>query len=119
MNSKMFNPIKNKIAVSIALLFFVLLGAGTMMAMKAPTEKKAAKFATSWFTYDGSGSITDPLNYVQVSGTPDCPGTTSMCSIQATVGSNSKPVITSALQTEINNAVNNHSPSSNVLLQDQ
>ncbi|HEK19367.1 MAG: hypothetical protein C0191_00390 [Mucilaginibacter sp.] len=42
MNSKLFNPIKNKIAASIALLFFVLLGAGTMMAMKAPDKVKAS-----------------------------------------------------------------------------
>jgi hypothetical protein len=115
-NSRLF---KNKVMAIVA-MFTIVLGVGIAMASTHETAKiNKAHFATSWFAYDGSGSITDPLNYVEVSGTPDCPGTTSVCSIQATVGSNSKPVITSALQTEINNAVNNHSPSSNVLLQDQ
>jgi len=109
---------KNKV-MAVAAMFTVLLGVGAAIAMKAPEKTSKAAFTTSWFTYDGSGSITDPANYVEVSGTPNCPGTTSMCSIQATVGSNSKPVITPALQTEINNAVNNHQPSADVLLQDQ
>ncbi|EHQ25093.1 hypothetical protein [Mucilaginibacter paludis] len=57
MNSKLFNPIKNKIAATIALLFFVVLGTGTMMAMKAPGEAKAIKKQdnTTWY-YNGSSS---------------------------------------------------------------
>ena len=130
MNIKLF---KSKVVAMVALLLTVIIGAGTIMSMKAPGETKAkaptenkptkhkskikAKFTTSWFTYNGSGSITDPANYTEVSGTPDCPGTASMCSVQATVGSDSKPVINQALQSEINTAVTNHTASTNVLLQ--
>jgi len=115
MNTKLF---KNKFMAIVA-MFTIVLGVGAAIAMKAPEKNNKKPLATSWFTYSGSGSITDPANYTEVSGTPDCPGTTSMCSIQATVGSGSKPDITPALQTEINNAVSHQQPSANVLLQDQ
>ncbi|MEO6521555.1 MAG: hypothetical protein ABIN91_07755 [Mucilaginibacter sp.] len=89
MNSKLFNPIKTKIVATIALLFFVLLGAGTIMAMKSPdkakaaTEKKAAKsthknkakFATLVYSYNLSTSTgaRTSTNWTLVSGSgPSC-----------------------------------------------
>ncbi len=128
MNSKLFNPIKTKIVATIALLFFVLLGAGTIMAMKSPdkakaaTEKKAvkhtikAKLVTAWFTYNpGASDPTDPDNYTEVGSQPTCSGTATVCGIQATVDG-SAPVINSTLVTEINNALSSHTPSTNVRL---
>jgi hypothetical protein len=93
MNSKLFNPIKNKIAATIALLFFVLLGAGTMMAMKAPdkaktpVEKKTKKvvatkkLANSFWVYNG-GTVTSESSYSLASGNP-CDGNTNLCEISA------------------------------------
>ena len=114
MNIKLF---KNKFMAIVA-MFTIVLGVGAAIAMKAPEKAHKAKFATSWFTYNGSGSVTDPANYTEVSGDPSCPGSTNMCSVQATVGSGSKPVLTNALKAEINNAISTGTPTADVHLQD-
>lgn len=114
MNHRLF---KNKLMAIVA-MFVMMLGVGAAIAMKVPEKKSKAKFATSWFTYNGSGNVTDPANYTQVSGNPNCPGSTNMCSVQATVGTGSKPVLTDALKAEINNAIANGTPTANVHLQD-
>lgn len=75
--------------------------------------------ATSWFKYDGSGSITDPTNYNEVFSvncpTPDV----NICVIFSQVqfiGGVPRPIITSALQAEINSAFTTKVESANVRL---
>ena len=41
MNGKLFKQFKNKVVATVALLSFIIIGAGTLMAMKAPNESKA------------------------------------------------------------------------------
>ncbi|SDM21904.1 hypothetical protein SAMN05421820_103227 [Pedobacter steynii] len=76
--------------------------------------------ATSWFSYDDSGSITDPMNYNVVSGTPICPTPKlNICAIFAEIqfiNGVQRPVITSALQAEINLAFLTKVESTNVRL---
>jgi hypothetical protein len=95
MNSKLFNPIKTKIVATIALLFFVLLGAGTIMSMKAPdkgktpAENKRIGAVTKnlinyyWFNVNASGNPTTLIT--DVSGVcPDASGT--LCAKQYAEG---------------------------------
>jgi hypothetical protein len=106
-----------KMNLSLSLVA-VFLGIGLALTHSAPVKAAKAGVAVSWFTYNGAGSVTDPANYTQVSGTPDCPGTTIMCAIQATVGTGSKPVITSSLSSEINFDLAHQTDSGNVSLRD-
>lgn len=77
--------------------------------------------ATAWFIHDG-GANTDPQNYTSVGGTvpPQCVTTFQrLCAIFAEVqfiDEEEKPIITSALQAEINLAVLNLQQSANVRL---
>jgi len=77
--------------------------------------------ANSWFKYDGSGSITDPQNYNQVAALPNCPSPdVNICAIFANtqfIAGVARPIITPALQTEINNAFSSKIESANVRLQ--
>ena len=106
-----------KIQISLSAIALVL-GLGFAMANNSHAKAANSNMTQSWFTYNGSGSVTDAANYTETSGDPECSGATNVCAIQATVGSGSKPVITSSLATEINNAVSSHNPSANVSLQD-
>lgn len=76
--------------------------------------------ATSWFSYDGSGSITDPMNYNVLPGTPSCPAPkVNICAIFATIqfiNGIQRPIITGPLGTEINNAFATKIESTNVRL---
>lgn len=76
--------------------------------------------ATSWFKYDGSGSITEPFNYNVVGSQPHCPTPkVNICAIFANIqfiNGIQRPIITPALQTEINNAYSTKVESSNVRL---
>ena len=76
--------------------------------------------ATSWFTYSGSVNVHDPLNYSIVSGNPICliPKVV-LCAIFAEIQlieDVERPIITGALQTEINNAILSVTESINVRL---
>lgn len=77
--------------------------------------------ANSWFKYDGTGSITDPLNYNQVPTQPQCPSpNVDICAIFANtqfINGVARPIITPSLQTEINNAFSTKIESANVLLE--
>jgi hypothetical protein len=99
-------------------LFAMLVGLGLSFSSFKAAPAKAAKFSTSWFIYNG-GPNSDPASYTEVSGTPSCPGNTALCAIQATVGTGSKPVITTSLQNEINFDLSHGTDSGNVSLQDQ
>ena len=76
--------------------------------------------ATSWFAYDDSGSITSPSNYNIVDGQPQCPAPkVNICRIFAEIQFLSgvqRPIITPALQSEINNAFSTKIESTNVRL---
>jgi len=76
--------IKNKSGLMLALLFMLIIGAGTIMAMKAPdkakistekkknaTAKKHHRFA-SLYRFDGStnADITDPSKYTAITTPP-------------------------------------------------
>jgi hypothetical protein len=76
MNIKLF---KNKVVATVAMLT-IILGVGAAVAMKAP-EKKT--LANPYWQYDGSGSVTSPSNYVELSGSPSCSGNANICAIQA------------------------------------
>ncbi|WP_428331595.1 hypothetical protein [Mucilaginibacter sp.] len=105
--------------MNFSLAFVALfLGIGLAFISSSPVKAKSNSLTLSWFQYNGSGSPTDAANYTEITGSPDCSGTTNICSIQATVGTNAKPVITPSLSTEINNALHNHADSANVELQD-
>lgn len=77
--------------------------------------------ATSWFNYNGTGSVNTATNYSAVSGAPNCPSPkVFLCAIFAEtqlIEGTQRPVITASLQTEIN-AATSGTPheSSNVLL---
>jgi hypothetical protein len=61
-------------------LLAVVFAASAALAFKAP--EKAKTFSPLW-QYDGTGSTTDPSNYVEVT-TPDCPtGSANICAIMA------------------------------------
>ena len=99
-------------------LFAILLGAGfAFNSSRVTGSSHHPRLTESWFTYNGSGSVTSPLNYTEVSGNPECPGTVNMCAIQAVVESGSQPDITTSLKTEIDNDLANQTPSANVELQ--
>jgi hypothetical protein len=105
-----------KLKISLS-MFAIVLGLG-LSAFTAKPVKANAKFSTAWFVYNGSGNVDDPANYTEVSGTPSCPGSTSLCSINATVGSNSQPVMTQSLENEISTAISTNNPSAHVKLLD-
>lgn len=73
----------------------------------------------NWFQYDGTGSATDPLNYYIVATLPACPGTGKVCVINANIqfiGGVMRPIITSALQTQITFALLTSTDFATVLL---
>jgi hypothetical protein len=113
------STIMKKLKLSLS-MFALLAGMGLAFTSASHAKTHATKFSTSWFTYSGTGSITDAANYTEVTGEPTCPsGSSSVCRIQATVGSGSKPVITTSLSNEITVDVNTtHTGSTNVALRD-
>lgn len=98
MSSKLFNPIKNKVAATIALLFFVLLGAGTIVAMKAPdakktpTENNTKRANSNFYVYTSSSTaqadIQNINNYASTTSDPCGGTTTNVCGVTL---STSKP----------------------------
>lgn len=75
--------------------------------------------ATSWFNYNG-GPNNQPTSYSAIGGNPNCPAPKEiLCAIFAEVQLISgveRPIITGALQTEINNAISEGEDSTNVRL---
>jgi hypothetical protein len=96
MNSKLF---KNKI-MAVAAMLTIVLGVGAAIAMKAP-ERKAV--TNPYWQYDGSGSVTSPSNYVELSGSPSCSGNANICAIEAAEDPNNpgEPLIDSGLSGRI------------------
>ncbi|SDM21874.1 hypothetical protein SAMN05421820_103226 [Pedobacter steynii] len=76
--------------------------------------------ATSWFVYDDTGGVCDPLNYTIISGNPICPAPKRrLCAIFAEIqmiGGVQKPYIPPALCSEIHLAISTLIESSNVRL---
>lgn len=77
--------------------------------------------ATSWFKYNKSGEVCNPLNFTEVPVKPLCPKPNQrLCAIFAKVqiiDGQRKPIITSALCTEIHTTLQTLQESANVLLQ--
>jgi hypothetical protein len=91
----------NRIKINLALVAMVL-GCTMAVAFKAPVKPDTDPF----WAYDGSGSVTDPSNYVELPGGPMCHGTTNICAIEApaqTGVSPAQPSIDSNLATRITN----------------
>lgn len=71
----------------------------------------------AWFELTG----TDPYqasNYTLRQTQPHCTGTDQVCAIQALNDGSNNPVISTALRTEINLALSNNAPTTNVKLKD-
>lgn len=85
------------------LLLVLLIAAASVTAAFAFTKAKAPakKAATevSWFLYDEqfSGGTTNPMNYVKISGEPECNGSGDLCAIQAPVDENDHPDVENIL----------------------
>lgn len=72
----------------IALFFGVLLA----LAFKAPEAKQESVSEVKWFSYNGMGQ-TDPSNYTELPGEPECDAEGSLCAIQALEdGDTGKPI---------------------------
>jgi len=76
--------------------------------------------ANSWFQYSGSGPVNDPTNYIIIIIIINCPSPKRrLCVIFAEVqfiNGVQRPIITPALQTEINIALLTLTESTNVRL---
>lgn len=70
----------------------------------------------SFFTNTNPNNPQSPSSYAIITGTPTCSGNQVVCAIYAQVDDNDKPIITTALSTEISTALNNHVSSANVKL---
>lgn len=69
----------------------LIIGAFAAFAFNAPEKKAPAVMAVQWFSYNGLG-ISDPNNYSELPGAPDCDGSGSLCAIQAPEdGTSGKP----------------------------
>lgn len=68
-----------------------------------------------WFQLVADGDPFDPVDYTPASS-PSCSGSNYICAIQASPNASNQPVITPALQQEMNTALNKKSNSTNVHL---
>jgi len=77
--------------------------------------------AKSWFKYNGSGSVDDPIYYAIISGSPPCiVPKIHLCAINAHIqfiSGTQRPIITPGLQSEINTALMTKVESANVRLE--
>lgn len=89
-----------RIKLNVALLAFVL-ATTAVFAFKAPVKH----FTNPYWAYDGTGSVTDPSNYTELSGGPSCGVSGNICAIMAPEDPNNpgEPQINSGLQTRIQN----------------
>ena len=70
----------------------------------------------NWYSFTGSNP-TNPAHYTNVGSTPPaCLGNDSICAIQANPTGSGQPQLTDALKNEMIVALNNRTPSTNVLL---
>jgi len=70
----------------------------------------------AWFSFTGTNP-TNPAHYTDVGSTqPGCTGNDSICAIQTTANASGQPQLTDALKNEMIVALNDRTPSSNVLL---
>jgi hypothetical protein len=95
--------IKNKSGIMLALLFMLILGAGTIMAMKAPGKKDGAtvsnkapikkKTLQQWHYIPATSTgENNSSNYELASGSENCPGSTSVrCVIEAPDNGSGQP----------------------------
>lgn len=98
----------------------LLLGTGTLaMWAFTPTSPVVNQQVEQWYQYDGVGDRTLPENYTLFgSSAPGCSGTEEVCAIKAMDNGNQQPEITAQLESEINAAIVNDTPSANVSLLD-
>nr|WP_039451979.1 hypothetical protein [Pedobacter glucosidilyticus] len=79
---------------------------GAVLFSAFKTNSSGIAASELWFQYDGSGSVTDPSNYSSGMETPPgCEGSEQVCAIRAQEGAPGQPDITSALQSQINAAL--------------
>lgn len=72
-------------------LVAILMLATATFAFQAPVKTAPATLAVEWFQYNGGG-ISDPNNYSELPGMPDCNSGSTLCAIQAPEnGSSGKP----------------------------
>jgi len=71
----------------------------------------------AWFSFTGTNP-NDPAHYTLVSSQPSCPGTQSLCGIQAMNDGSDNPVLSDPLKAEISQALQDRQPSTNVKLKD-
>lgn len=72
----------------IALFFGVVLA----LAFKAPEVQQDSATGVKWFSYNGMGQ-SNPSNYSELPGEPECDGDGSLCAIQALEdGDTGKPI---------------------------
>lgn len=70
----------------------------------------------AWFSLTGTDP-TNPSHYTNVGGTPpSCLGNDRICAVQANPSGSGEPQLTDPLKNEMIIALNNRTPSSNVLL---
>lgn len=70
---------KFKINFGFIALFFGVLAA---LAFKAPEAKQEVAEGIQWFSFEGDDP-SDPQDYVELPGPPDCDGASDLCAIQA------------------------------------
>lgn len=91
----------NRLKISLAIVALVA-AAGTTMAFKSPNS---GNFTNPYWQYVPAPSgPTDPANYMELPGLPDCVGKGEICAIQAPA-SGSEPVISPSLKSRIENQV--------------
>jgi len=71
----------------------------------------------AWFSFTGTNP-SDPAHYTLVPNQPSCPGTQSLCAIQASNDGSDNPVLTNPLKDEITQALQDREPGTNVKLKD-
>jgi hypothetical protein len=71
----------------------------------------------AWFSFTGTNP-NDPSHYTLAPTQPNCPGTTSLCAIQAANNGSDRPVLSDPLKTEINEALEKGQPTANVKMKD-
>lgn len=63
-------------------LVALLVGASAAFAFNAPAKKASNGLAVQWFLYNGGGT-SNPNNYSELPGMPECAGGGLLCAIEA------------------------------------
>lgn len=63
-------------------LIALIIGASVAFAFNSPAKKSSNSLAVQWFLYNGGG-ISNPNNYSELPGMPECAGSGVLCAIEA------------------------------------